>query len=406
MAMKWFWRMVCAPDCSDACQTNCPGCHALADEWEQQGHTTAVTGGNATPGRWRDFRYAVSCWTRSASGRWLVRLDPRRIVRREAVPAPATAGGCGCHGHQADSAGLLQVATDAGISLRPAGRDDPVRGAVREHYDQQAREVRDHAGNGAAGGLLPAEVSAASSYPAEDLRTVPTGAVEAFLGCGNPFARAGLEPGEVVLDLGSGGGMDALVAARRVAPDGHVFGLDMSDDMMALAQRNAAAAGVPNVAFLKGDMESVPLPRESIDVIISNCVVNLVPDKARAMREAHRVLRPGGRLSISDIVTRRPVPERFRRDLSAWAACIGGALSEEEYRAVLTAAGFVDIEIERDREFTAADADLAGLTPILERSGLTEALELGFANTSVRARKLVREATDLRPTDRVPALSD
>jgi arsenite methyltransferase len=400
MAMKWFWRMVCAPDCTDACQTNCPGCHELADEWQEQGYVTVVTSGDAQPGRWRDFRHAVSCWTRSASGRWLLRLDPRRLARRDAPPA--TAGGC-CDGHPADAGGLLQVATDVGISLTSGGRVDPVRGAVNEHYDQQARVVRDRSGGDGSGSLLPAEVSAASSYPDEDLRDVPIEAIQASLGCGNPFARADLKPGEVVLDLGSGAGMDALVAARRVGPDGHVFGLDTADDMIALAQHNAAAAGVTNVAFLKGDLESVPLPRESVDVIISNCVVNLVPDKARAMREAYRVLRPGGRLSISDIATRVPVPPRFKRDLSMWVACAGGALSEEEYRAELAAAGFVDIEIERDREFTATDADLAGLTPIIERAGLTEALQLGFANTSVRARKLVREAAQVHPATKVPA---
>ncbi|MPZ25696.1 MAG: arsenite methyltransferase [Micromonosporaceae bacterium] len=349
----------------------------------------------------------------------LARLDPRRLWRRGSAPAFATAGGgCGCHADQPGAGGLpgavggLPVATDVGIRLSASGPDDRIRGAVREYYGERARGVPEGSGTDPSGvpsgGLLPAEVSAVPSYQAQDLAAVPANAIQASLGCGNPFDRAALQPGEVVLDLGSGGGMDALVASQRVGPDGHVFGLDMSDDMLALAQRNATAAGVTNVAFLKGDMESVPLPRGSVDVIISNCVVNLVPDKARALREAHRVLRPEGRLSISDIVTRRPVPEHLKGDLSAWAACVGGALTEDEYRAELAAAGFVDIEITRDREFTAVDADLAGLTPVLARAGLSKALELGFANTSVRARKPLPELVDDPPAVRVPAaaLSD
>jgi SAM-dependent methyltransferase len=236
---------------------------------------------------------------------------------------------------------------------------------------------------------LSADVSAVPGYQQSDLSAIPSDAIMASLGCGNPFARAELQPGEVVLDLGSGGGMDALVAARRVGAEGHVFGLDMSDEMLSLAQRNAATAGVANIGFLKGDLETVPLPSRSVDVIISNCVVNLVPDKAKALGEAYRVLRPGGRLSISDIVTRTPVPQHLKGDLSAWAACIGGALSEDEYRQYLADAGFVDIEVVRDREYTAADARAAGVLPILERAGVAAALSLGFANTSVRARKSV-----------------
>jgi SAM-dependent methyltransferase len=374
MAMKWFWRLVCSPDCTDACQVNCPGCHSLADEWAQQGLTTPVTGPDARRGRWRDFRYAWSCWSRSASARMVTRLNPTRLWRRDV--AVATAGGCGCQpaAHPIGSAGD-----------RPG---DAIRSEVRGYYDLRARgTVAAVAGDSCCSPALPTEVSCAPQYQPEDLGSVPVDAIMASLGCGNPFARADLRPGEVVLDLGSGGGMDALVAARRVGAEGHVFGLDMSDEMMLLAQRNAADAGVANVAFIKGDMESVPLPRDSVDVIISNCVVNLVPDKGRALREAYRVLRPDGRLSISDIVTRSTVPEHLRNDLAAWAACIGGALSAEEYRSHLAAAGFQDIEIERDREYTARDAELAGYLPILQRAGLAEALDLGFANTSVRARK-------------------
>jgi SAM-dependent methyltransferase len=390
MAMKWFWRLVCSPDCTDACQVNCPGCHSLADEWAQQGYSTPVTRPGPSRGRWRDFRYAWSCWSRSVSARMVARLNPVRLWRHDTAVA-ATAG-CGC-----------QPATHAigGAGQSPA---DAIRGEVRQYYDLRARSTAGAVpGDGCCSPALPDEVSCVPQYQAEDLGSVPTDAITASLGCGNPFARADLLPGEVVLDLGSGAGMDALVAARRVGPDGHVFGLDMSDEMMALAQRNAANAGVTNVAFIKGDMESVPLPRESVDVIISNCVVNLVPDKGRAVREAYRVLRPGGRLSISDIVTHTVVPEHLRSDLTAWAACIGGALSEDEYRHHLAEAGFVDIEIVRDREYTAKDAELAGLMPILERAGVAAALDLGFANTSVRAHKPADQPASVEM--RVPAVA-
>jgi SAM-dependent methyltransferase len=341
------------------------------------------------------------------------RLNPARLWRRDAtVAAAVTAGaGCGCGPAVHTIASAAGNSAAAGCGCGPAVHTtgsaagnpaDAIRGEVRHYYDLRARRtVADLLGDGCCSPALPNEVSCVPQYPAEDLSSVPVDAVMASLGCGNPFARADLRPGEVVLDLGSGAGMDALVAARRVGADGHVFGLDMSDEMMTRAQRNAADAKVSNVAFIKGDMESVPLPRESVDVIISNCVVNLVPDKAKAMREVFRVLRPGGRLSISDIVTRHNVPEHLRNDLTAWAACIGGALSEDEYRGHLAAAGFVDIHIERDREYTARDAELAGLLPVLERAGLTAALELGFANTSVRARKSAspEEVAD----ERIPA---
>jgi ubiquinone/menaquinone biosynthesis C-methylase UbiE len=393
--MNWFWRAVCAPDCSDSCQTNCPGCYAMADEWQRDGVVTTVTGKPAPKFRWRNLGLLWACWSRSASARMMARLNPRHWGRRGATTgsvgsAPAQSGGCGCHTASAQG-GLPAV--DMGITLTGARSGKPapgdtVRGEVRRYYDLQAKGVRS-AGDACCGGAtgLPEEVNCTTEYPADDLRSVPVDAITASLGCGNPFERANLRPGEVVLDLGSGGGLDALVAARRVGTDGHVFGVDMSEEMISLAQTNAASAGAENVAFLKGDMESIPLPRASVDVIISNCVVNLVPDKQKALREAHRVLRPDGRLAISDIVTRLPVPAEMKSDLAAWAACIGGALTSGEYEQHLIDAGFVDIEIERHREYTAQDAELAGVAPILERAGLADALALGFANTSIRARK-------------------
>lgn len=394
MAMKWFWRLVCSPDCTDACQVNCPGCHALADEWAEQGRpaSPAISSGQ---GRWRDFRYAWSCWSRSASAKVFRQLNPARLWRRDAAPAAAAAG-CGCH---PDTAGFGLTSVGANV-ITIAGPGDAIRGEVRRHYDQQALGTL--AGDSCCAPAMPTEVTGVPQYAPADLGMMPADAIMASLGCGNPFARAELQSGETVLDLGSGGGLDSLVAARHVGPEGHVFGLDMSDEMIRLAQQNAVSAAVPNVAYVKGDMESIPLPKASVDVIISNCVVNLVPDKARALREAFRVLRPGGRMSISDIVTRAPVPDHLKNDLAAWAACVGGALSEGEYRAHLEAAGFTGIEIERDREYTAKDADMAGLTPMLVKAGLAGVLELGFANTSVRAYK-PRSPVPADADERIPA---
>jgi len=378
-----FWSLVCAPECSDSCQVNCPGCYAMSDEWAKRGQVTLVTGKAAPKFRWRNIGVLWSCWSKSASARLFRRLDPRTWFARSAPSADASPAGCGCHTGAASSPQFV----DVGIRLDRSAGDDPRRAEVRRHYDRHAQQVSNDADGCCGGSGLPADVSCVPEYRADDLRQVPQNAIIASLGCGNPFARADLRPGEVVLDLGSGGGLDAIVAARRVAPDGHVFGLDMSSDMNALASDNANQAGVSNVAFLKGDMESIPLPAASVDVIISNCVVNLVPDKSKALGEAFRVLRPGGRLSISDIVTQEPVPPDMKDDLTAWAACIGGALTIEEYRSHLEAAGFLDIEIERDRVYTARDAELAGVAPILERAGLADALGLGFANTAIRAAK-------------------
>jgi arsenite methyltransferase len=400
--MDRFWRLVCAPECSDACQVNCPGCYAMSNEWAERGQITVVTGKAAPRFRWRNVTYLWACWSKSASARMLRRLNPRTWFGRPSTPVKAQSTGCGCH--TGETVGGLQF-IDVGIRLDGGSTvADPRRTAVRNHYDQHAQTVSGSP-DGCCGGGLPADVSCVPEYSPADVEAVPENAIVASLGCGNPFARAGLRAGDVVLDLGSGGGLDAIVAARRVGPEGHVFGLDMSDDMNRLAADNAAKAGVRNVAFLKGDMESIPLPTASVDVIISNCVVNLVPDKTRALQEAFRVLRPGGRLSISDIVTRQPVPAELKADLTAWAACIGGALTGDEYRAHLDAAGFIDIDVDRGREYTARDAELAGVRPILERAGLADALALGFANTAVRAGKPAATTTTSHRTP-VPALAE
>ncbi|MDR0345426.1 MAG: arsenite methyltransferase [Nocardiopsaceae bacterium] len=360
--MKWFWRLVCEPDCSDACQINCPGCRALAGEWESQGRVTAAGTAPPVEFRWRNLPVLWECWSKSVSARTLARLNPVRYRRAETAQA-----GCSCHAPAATGTGLKEE--------------------VKRHYSARAQALTAQAGGDCCAPALPTEVSAAPMYSDDELSGVPAEALLASLGCGNPLARADLKPGEAVLDLGSGGGMDVLAAAARVSPGGTVFGLDSSDDMLALARASAAKAGAGNVIFLKGDLEAIPLPSDSVDVIISNCVVNLAPDKRRAMSEAFRVLRPGGRLAISDIVTREPVPAPLKESLTAWAACIGGALSEDEYQGHLQAAGFTDIVIYRDREYTAEDAAAAGLLEVLAQGGLDTALRLGFASAGVCARK-------------------
>jgi arsenite methyltransferase len=213
-------------------------------------------------------------------------------------------------------------------------------------------------GEGASAG----EAFGSVGYAADQLATLPQGAVAASLGCGNPVALLDLHPGETVLDLGSGGGIDVLLSARRVAPGGRAIGLDMTDEMLDLARRNAAEAGVTNVEFIKGEMEAMPLPDASVDVIISNCVVNLSPDKDAVLRESARVLRPGGRFAISDVVAQgAAIPADLVADMASWTGCIAGALEEGDYRARLAVAGFTDIALVVTREYTRDDATGAGI---------------------------------------------
>ena len=196
-------------------------------------------------------------------------------------------------------------------------------------------------------------------YSEGELGAVPDAAATASLGCGNPTALIDLKAGETVLDLGSGGGIDVLLSARRVGPTGKVYGLDMTDDMLALARENQRKARVENVEFLKGEIEQIPLPDCSVDVIISNCVINLSSDKDRVIAEAFRVLKPGGRFAVSDVVVRGEVPDDIRRDAEAWIGCIAGALEEDEYRSKLTHAGFSGVELERWRVYDIADGRFA-----------------------------------------------
>ncbi len=235
-----------------------------------------------------------------------------------------------------------------------------VKEAVREKYGQAALRVASGGGSACCGGS-PSSCCSGGGPITSDLydqlqkEELPEAAVLASLGCGNPTALAELKPGEVVLDLGSGGGIDVLLSAKRVSPGGKAYGLDMTDEMLALARENQRKAGVRNVEFLKGEIENIPLPDESVDVIISNCVINLSADKDRVLREAYRVLRPRGRFAVSDIVTRGEIPEVVRKNMLLWAGCVAGALEMEEYRSKLAAAGFARIAIEPVRVYQTED---------------------------------------------------
>ena len=224
-------------------------------------------------------------------------------------------------------------------------------------------------------------------YEAAETQGIPAEALLASLGCGNPTALAALEPGETVLDLGSGGGIDVLLSAQRVGPGGKAYGLDMTDEMLALARENQRRAGVSNVEFLRGEIENIPLPSETVDVIISNCVINLSADKARVIREAHRVLNPGGRFAVSDVVLRGNLPEPVLKSVGLWTACISGALHEDEYRRLLVAAGFTDVSIEPTRIYSNEDVQALLDSAGLEDPTLVTALEGNIISAFVRATK-------------------
>jgi SAM-dependent methyltransferase len=241
---------------------------------------------------------------------------------------------------------------------------EAVRETVRAHYRAAAQSVLTGSQAGCCGSTSGASCCGSNSdsvivignYSAEDTEGLPQDAVLASLGCGNPTALAQLEPGQTVLDLGSGGGIDVLLSARRVGPTGFVFGLDMTDEMLQLAERNKAAAGVANVSFLKGHIEQIPLPANSVDVIISNCVINLSGDKPAVFREAYRVLRPGGLFAVSDVVVQGELDAGLRADMEAWAGCIAGALEERDYLGGLASAGFTEATIEVTKEYDLHDA--------------------------------------------------
>jgi arsenite methyltransferase len=267
-----------------------------------------------------------------------------------------------------------------------------IREAVREKYSQAALRAGSCCG--------PASSSPITSKLYSELETgeLPQAAVLASLGCGNPTALAELKSGETVLDLGSGGGIDVLLSARRVGPAGKAYGLDMTDEMLALARENQRQAGADNVEFLKGEIEHIPLPDNSVDVIISNCVINLSADKDRVLREAFRVLRPGGRFAVSDVVTRGQVPEELRRDMLLWVGCIAGALDENDYEARLKAAGFTQASVEPTRIYEIEDARkfLAGKG--IDVDSVAREVEGKFMGAFIRAVKPGGETSCCAPS--------
>jgi ubiquinone/menaquinone biosynthesis C-methylase UbiE len=263
-----------------------------------------------------------------------------------------------------------------------------IKEQVRERYAREAERVLQKSGEALCCGTASScsDPITGNLYAEDEKAGLPEDAVAASLGCGNPTALAGLKPGETVLDLGSGGGIDVLLSARRVGPSGKAYGLDMTDQMLALARENQRKAEVQNVEFLKGEIENIPLPDNSVDVIISNCVINLSADKGRVIREAFRVLKPGGRFAVSDIVVRGAMPSEVQRLVELWAGCIAGALEESDYRLKLGCAGFEDIEIEPTRIYTAADAKtILADNPDLEK--IAQEAEGKFVSASIRARK-------------------
>jgi len=260
--------------------------------------------------------------------------------------------------------------------------------SVKEKYGEIARQVSQGASESCCGPACGCSDPISSNlYGEGETATLPAAAVAASLGCGNPTALAELEPGEIVLDLGSGGGIDVLLSARRVGPTGKAYGLDMTDEMLALARENQRKAGATNVEFLKGQIEAIPLPDRSVDVIISNCVINLAGDKDEVLAEAFRVLKPGGRFAVSDVVCRRPVPDDIRRSIELWVGCIAGALDESDYRARLERAGFEDVDIEIVREYRADDARIFLADAGFDADAIAPVVDRAFASAFIRATR-------------------
>ena len=290
--------------------------------------------------------------------------------------------------------------------------DDGLKGLVQEKYGRAARGVRDGQAAAACCGPSASSPSASATvagspggssgaaccggggdpitanlYGAEEAAAVPEEALRASLGCGNPTALAALSPGEVVLDLGSGGGIDVLLSARRVGPTGKAYGLDMTDEMLALARENQRQAGIENVEFLRGEIEAIPLPDASVDVVISNCVINLSGDKRRVLAEAFRVLKPGGRFAVSDVVVRGPLPAELRRNMELWVGCVAGALEEEEFKGLLAEIGFESPEIEPTRIYRFEDARAFLAHSGLDVDALAAQVDGRVMGAFVRARK-------------------
>jgi SAM-dependent methyltransferase len=267
--------------------------------------------------------------------------------------------------------------------------DDTVRAAVREKYGAIAQSIKTAGKTSCCGPIACCGGDPITSdlYSDAERKTLPSDAVAASLGCGNPTALLQLEPGQTVLDLGSGGGIDVLLSARRVGPAGKVYGLDMTDEMLALARENQRKAGAENVEFLRGTIEAIPLPDCSVDVIISNCVINLSTDKDAVLREAFRVLKPGGRFAVSDVVVRGDVPADVRRSMELWVGCIAGALEERRYASKLRAAGFADVEVEPWRIYHVEEARAFLTESGLDVDRLASHIDGRFVSAFIRARK-------------------
>ena len=275
-----------------------------------------------------------------------------------------------------------------------------IKEVVKEKYSQAALRVSSGGSSccGATPGSGCGDPITSNLYDASQAQQIPEEALLASLGCGNPTALAKLSPGEVVLDLGSGGGIDVLLSAKRVGPTGKAYGLDMTDEMLALANENKRKAGVENVEFLKGEIEHIPLPDDCVDVVISNCVINLSADKDRVLREALRVLKPGGRFAVSDVVTRGEMPAEIRQSVLLWVGCVAGALEENEYRSKLASAGFEKIEIEPTRIYRIEDARefLSGQN--IDVNAIAPQVDGKFMSAFVRAVKPQRTEPCCGPT--------
>jgi arsenite methyltransferase len=264
-----------------------------------------------------------------------------------------------------------------------------IKRVVKEKYGEAARRAIAAESRASCCGAVTSAADAITGnlYDSTETRGLPEAAVLASLGCGNPTALAELKAGEIVLDLGSGGGIDVLLSAKRVGPTGKAYGLDMTDDMLSLANENMRKAGATNVEFLKGEIEHIPLPDDSVDVIISNCVINLSADKDQVLREAFRVLRPGGRFAVSDVVTRGEIEPQIRASVLAWVGCVAGALDEQVYREKLAAAGFKEIDVEPTRVYGVDDARDFIAASGLDAAALAPKVNGKFMSAFVRARK-------------------
>ena len=265
-----------------------------------------------------------------------------------------------------------------------------IQQAVRDKYGAFASSVKESSTNAGCCGPTACgcgDPITSNLYSDAETSGLPADAVSASLGCGNPTALLALDPGQTVLDLGSGGGIDVLLSARRVGPTGKAYGLDMTDEMLSLARENQRKAGATNVEFLKGTIENIPLPDQSVDVIISNCVINLSNNKDAVLREAFRVLKPGGRFAVSDVIVRGDVPADLRRNMELWVGCIAGALEEKAYAAKLTAAGFADVDVQAWRVYNVDDARAFLTEGGVDVDAMAPLVEGKFASAFIRARK-------------------